>query len=121
MIFPEKGKRCIEITKELTKCHNHEPKGPGHRNMVMVLRGTIMGYELGEIQKFAVRNSQGSIPKELMVGHANHAKLGMADLLTQCRMFCFDNGWNFDDIQEMGMNHLIERQKEFQKDGWGEQ
>lgn len=116
MIFLKRGKEVCEITKELRRLLNREP--PMENRCIM--RAAIMGYELGPIQQYAVYNGRLQMDAVLMKGYEENAKLGMADLITQCRMMCLEMGWNFDDIQKQGLDHLKERHVEFEKDGWAE-
>ncbi len=116
MIF--KNGICIDLNKEHMRLHQQEPKGTKHR---LILRSSIMGYELGDIQKFAVKNSQENMDADIKRALGANARLGMADLITQCHMFCLDMGWDFEDIQIMGLEHLKERHVEIKRDGWGEE
>ena len=116
MFFLNRGKEVVEITKELRRLLNKEPQMENR----CIMRAAIMGYELGPIQQFAVYNGRLKMSEGRLRGYEENAKLGMADLITQCRMMCLENGWNFDEIQKMGLDHLKERQKEFEMDGWAE-
>jgi len=108
----------VEITKELFALRKLEP---GSSPMRSILRTNIMGYELGAIQEFTSKNSQERLPEHIKQGLKDEAMLGMADLITQCRMLCLDiPGWNFDEIQKLGLDHLKERHEDFKKDGFGE-
>jgi len=115
MIF--KNGKCIDIKKELRELHREEPQVTNHR---LIMRGCIMGYELADIQKFVVKNSQENMDEKLKKALGANAKLGMADLLTQCYMLCIDLGWDFEDVQVLGLEHLKERHVEIKRDGWGE-
>jgi len=37
------------------------------------------------------------------------AKTEMSDLLTQCKVICDREGWDFDDLVKMGVDRMIER------------
>jgi len=115
MIFV--GKEAIDITEELYKLYRKEPPSSKQR---IVLRTAIMGYELGDIQQFAVRNTQERLPDEVKKAYEENAKLGMADLITQCLMLCFDLGWSSHEILLLGLKHLKERHKDFEQYGFGE-
>ena len=117
MIFLKNGTEVVEITKELRRLYNKEPAKSRQRE---ILRSAIMGYELADIQKFTVKNAQANLPVNIKSGLEANAKLGMADLITQCRMLCFDFYWNFDEIQNMGLKHLKERHVELKRDGFAD-
>lgn len=117
MFWLKRGREEVEITKELEKLRRAEPPNSTHK---MILRTNIMGYELGAIQEFTSKNSQEQLPDYIKQGLKDEAMLGMADLITQCRMLCLDvDDWNFDEIQKLGLDHLKERHKDFKKEGFG--
>ena len=118
MFFLHNGKEVVEISKELQRLHNREPP---HNNQSKIVRTSIMGYELGHIQQFAVKNIQKNLDPTIKRGLEEEAKLGMADLIITCRMFCIDNFWSFDEIQKLGLDHLKERHEEFKKDGFAQE
>ena len=107
----------IDVKKEFKALHVSEPAVTNSRK---VMRTSIMGYELGDIQKFAVKNSQEHLDIKIKKALEANAKLGMADLIAQCHMFCLDFGWDFEAIQLLGLEHLRERHVEIERDGWGE-
>jgi len=118
MFWLNRGKDEVEITKELMKLRRAEPSVTPAK---LILRTNIMGYELGAIQEFSTKNSQEHLPEYIKQGLKDEAMLGMADLIIQCRMLCLDIPmWNFDVIQKMGLDHLIERHEDFKKDGFGD-
>ena len=118
MFFLYNGKEVVEISKELRILYNREPP---HNNHSKIVRTSIMGYELGAVQQFAVKNNQKDLNPMIKRGLEEEAKLGMADLITTCRMFCIDNFWSFDEIQKLGLDHLKERHEEFKKDGFAQE
>jgi hypothetical protein len=109
-------KDMVEISKELRVLRNQEPTSTPQKD---IMRAAIMGYELGAIQQYTIRNAAKDYPEILKKGYEANAKLGMADLIIQCRMFCLDHYWNFDEIQKLGMTHLKERHEDFKREGWG--
>lgn len=117
MFFLKHGKEVIEISKELRRLRNHEPV---HDEQSMIVRTNIMGYELAAIQHFTTLNAQRNLNPVIKKGHEEDAKLGMADLITQCRMLCLDMYWSFDDIQKLGLDHLKERFKDFEVEGFAQ-
>jgi len=112
MIFPNKGKECIEITKELKRLH----KQPFEKDKRMSLkRAAIISYELGELNHFLVYDDF-SDNEMLLKSYGELAKHAMGDLVIQLRMICLDQGWEFDLIQKQGLEHRKERQKEIISD-----
>ena len=112
----EKGK-VVEISRELRRLRAREPP---HSNKTDILRTTIMGYELGAIQQYTVRVAHKTLHDDMRRGLEENAKLGMADLVTQLRMYCIDNHWNFNDIQAMGLQHLKEQHEIWKMEKWGD-
>ena len=117
MFFLQNGKHVVQISKELRALRAKEPPWSAQRS---ILRTSIMGYELGAIQQYACRSAAKNVHPDTKTGFEENAKLGMADLVTQCRMFCLDHYWAFDKIQKMGLDHLRERHEEIKVDGWAE-
>ncbi|WP_292486429.1 hypothetical protein [Methanohalobium sp.] len=117
MIFPGNGNRAVEITKSLKKIRRLEP--PTGKQQ-LVTRAAIMGYKLGDLQQFAVYNARSNMDSQILSSYQENAKLALANLVTQARMFCMDMGWDFDSIQELGLQHLQERMSEIQQDGFAE-
>lgn len=102
---------------DLIELSKNEPDNSTQRH---ILRCAIMGYELGAIQQAIVRDSS-DLPDHMKNGHIENGKLGMADLITQCKMLCLDMGWDYRAIERLGVEHLRERQKDFMNDeGWCE-
>ena len=117
MIFPNNGNRTVEITKSLKKIRRLEPPKDQQQ---LVTRAAIMGYELGDLQQFAVYNARSNMDPHVLWSYQENAKLALADLLIQARMVCMDMSWDFDTIQELGLQHLQERMSEIQQDGFAE-
>ncbi|ADI73542.1 hypothetical protein Metev_0636 [Methanohalobium evestigatum Z-7303] len=117
MIFPNNGNRTVEITKSLKKIRRLEP--PKNKQQ-LVTRAAIMGYELGDLQQFAVYNARSNMDPQILGSYRDNAKLALSDLLIQARMVCMDMGWDFDEVQELGLQHLQERMSEIQQDGFAE-
>lgn len=116
MIFPEKGKECVEITKEIVKLY----KQPFEKRKTQQLkRGCILSYELGELINFIVYNDvsqeDDKVRDETIFRSKERlAKMGLGDLLIQLRFLCINHGWDIDTIQRDALNHRIERQKEIE-------
>ena len=117
MIFPENGKECLEITKEIKKLARHNFEKHKCQNFK---RAAIINYEVQELTHFMVydevsqeddkeRDERIHKPKELL------AKMGMGDLIIQLRFYAYKMGWDIDTIQRDALNHRIERQKEIEE------
>lgn len=117
MIFPENGKECIEITKEIVKLYKQPFEKTKCNNLK---KGCILSYELGELINFIVYNhvsqENGKVRDEqIYKAKERLAKMGLGDLLIQLRFLCIDNGWDIDNIQRDALNHRKERQKEIEE------
>jgi len=108
-----------DMMAELRKLYGDEPHIDGHQRLI--LRVVIMGYELGAIQEAVLRNASERLPDNIKRGHIENGKLGMADLLTQLKMLCFELGWDYRAIERLGVEHLKERHVDFKKEGWCEE
>jgi len=106
-----------DLFEKLKELRKYEPPPSNQKN---ILRCCIMGYELGDIQRAIKTNSMENIDFVIKQGHIENGKLGMADLITQLKMLCLDIGWNYKEIEKMGVDHLIERHEDFKKEGWSE-
>jgi len=91
-----------------------------------LFRMNIIMYELGDLARAIVyaerfRNSDkvmfrnGFKDKNTILAEG---KLAMADLLTQLHMLCISMDWDFENLREIGAQHLAERQQDFKRDGW---
>lgn len=103
-----------EITKELRKIRVYEPDS----SFKSVVRTAIVQYEFAAVSEYIVKKMQIKLPIGIKKGLEEEAKLGMADTITQCRMICLDQGWVFDKLQLLGLEHLKERSKDFKKEGY---
>lgn len=100
----------LEIKRELSKTATYST-----RDLIRFIKDGIPGipYHKNVIVSFKA--------SETVVNAMEHeAKLGMADLITQCRMLCLDCNWDFDELQILGLEHLKERHEDFKKDGFSE-
>lgn len=116
MIFPEKGKECIEITKEIKKL----AKLTFEKHKCQEFkRAAIINYEVQELTHFMVYDtvSQEDNKERDEIIHKpkeDLAKMGMGDLLIQLRFYAYHKGWDIDSIQRDALNHRKERQKEIE-------
>ena len=114
MIFPNRGKECIEISKIMKKLSKQPFEKMNCNNLK---KGCIVSYELGELINFivfdVVSHENGKKPyKTIYESRKKLAMMGIADLIIQLRFLCIEYGWEFDNIQKMGLEHRVERQKE---------
>lgn len=66
----------------------------------------ILTYELGDLARGLIYMKRYPDKAD---GYRGEAKLGMADLLAQCIVLCEREGWDFDEILELGIEHCIEK------------
>lgn len=95
----------------------------------LFFRCSIIGYEWGDVQRaivyanrFFEENSKvmfrdGFKDKSTILAEG---KLAMADLFTQLHLLCISLDWDIDELRKLGIKHLEERQKDFERDGWAE-
>lgn len=111
-------KYCTDdLHEKLLELRKHEPKDSKQRH---ILRGCIMGYELGAVQQAIKQDAQENLDPNIKKGYIENGKLGMADLITQLKMLCLDMGWDYKEIERLGVEHLVERHEDFKKEGWAE-
>ncbi len=111
------------IEKELIELKKNEPSSDNE-----FFRLAIMDYELGDLARSLVYSNRFNESNKVQYGSnwispeviLSNGKLAMADLVTQLHMLCLSLGWNFEDLRELGLEHLRERQKDFERDGWSE-
>jgi len=117
MIFPEKGKECLEISKIIKKLAS-QPFEKTKCNQLK--KAAIINYEVQELTHFLVYDTVSQEGKkirdeELHKPKESLAKMGLGDLLVQLRFICYEQGWDIDTIQRDALNHRIERQKEIEE------
>lgn len=91
-------------------------------------RTNIIMYELGDLCRAIVyanrfKNTDKILFRDGFKGCdtiLSEGKLAMADMITRLRMLCVSLNWSFDELSELGIKHLEERQKDHQRDGWCE-
>ncbi len=109
-----------KILKELKK---NEPTSDN-----LFFRTNIIMYEFGDLCRSIVYSERFKDNNNTLFrdGFKNtntilsEGKLAMADMITQLRMLCLSLEWNFDELSEIGVKHLEERQKDYIRDGWNE-
>ena len=50
-------------------------------------------------------------------GYVGLAKKQMSDLISMCRMYCEQKGWNFDELMRFGEEAYLERMEDLKKYG----
>ena len=91
-------------------------------------RTNIIMYEFGDLCRSVVyaerfKNSNKTLFRDGFKDTStilSEGKLAMSDMITQLRMLCLSFEWNFDELSELGIKHLEERQKDYIRDGWNE-
>jgi len=91
-------------------------------------RTNIIMYEFGDLCRAIVYANRFKNTDKIMFRDGfkdvniimSEGKLAMADMITQLRMICVSLNWNFDEVSELGIKHLEERQKDHERDEWVE-
>ena len=91
-------------------------------------RTNIIMYEFGDLCRAIVYANRFKNTDKIMFRDGfkdvniimSEGKLAMADMITQLRMLCVSLNWNFDEVSELGIKHLEERQKDHERDEWVE-
>jgi len=110
---------CIDITLNILKAQ--EPDSDN-----LFFRLAIIDYELGDLARAIVYSERFTKKAMFRDGFKDKSviltegKLAMADVLTQLHLLCISLGWNFEELRELGAQHLEERQKDFKRDEWKE-
>ncbi len=128
----QKGLKEVELPKEklglnfeyyIKELKKNEPTSDNE-----FFRTNIIMYELGDLCRAIVYSKRFKDSDKILFrdGFKNcdtilsEGKLAMADMITQLRMLCISLNWSFDELSELGIKHLEERQKDHQRDGWSE-
>jgi hypothetical protein len=64
-------------------------------------------YELGDLSKMLFYRKV--YPSDRSKGYSIEAKIAMSDLLAQCTVICEREGWDFEEVWELGISRCIER------------
>ena len=118
-----KGKSVSDIENKLIELKKNEPTSDNE-----FFRTNIIMYELGDMCRAIVyaerfKNSNKTLFKDGFKEPSiilAEGKLAMADMITQLRMLCLTLKWDFDELSNLGVKHLEERQKDYIRDGWNE-
>ena len=108
-----KNRSVIEHTKRL--------KGLITRNEVFKdweTRLDIMTYQFGEACKyFKVYNKAYSSQPDVAKGYESEGKLALANFVVQLEMFCVVKGIDFNELRDLGYEHLQIKMKEVHEKG----
>lgn len=121
--FPIKPQVRTDIEKVLAELKKNEPTSDNK-----FFRLSIIAYEFGDLNRAIVYANRFNESNKTQYGSKwkdpdgilAEGKLALADMLTQIQMLCLTLEWDFEELRELGANHLRERQKDFQRDGWAE-
>lgn len=104
-----------DIEKELAELKKNEPTSDNQ-----FFRMSIIGYELGDLHRAIVYSQRFKNDEKLKMSHLANGKLAMADLLIQLNLLCMTLEWDFEELRKLGLEHLKERHKDFEKNRWCE-
>jgi len=115
--------QASSFERRLQKLKNNEPTSDN-----LFFRTNIIMYEFGDLCRSIVYSERFKNNNKTLFRNGfkdtnvilSEGKLAMADMITQLRMLCLSLGWNFDDLSELGIKHLEERQQDFNRDRWNE-
>lgn len=116
-----KEKLTLNFESMLQELKKNEPTSDN-----LFFRTNIIMYEFGDLCRSIVyaerfKNTDKPLFRNGFKDNSTilaEGKLAMADMITQIRMLCLSLGWNFNELSELGIQHLEERQKEHVRDGW---
>ena len=104
-----------DIDKGLIELKGNEPDSDSQ-----FFRMSIIGYELGDLNRAIVYAKRFKDDKRASTAYLANGKLAMADLLTQLYLLCLTLEWDFNTLRKLGLDHLRERHDDFRRDGWSE-
>lgn len=112
---------ATKINEALCALKSREPTSDNE-----FFRMNIIMYELGDLARAIVYAERFRNSNEVMFRNGfkdkntilAEGKLAMADLLTQLHILCISMGWDIENLREIGVQHLAERQQDFKRDGW---
>jgi len=89
------------------------------RTLGLFINLNILSYELGYVQKriqymvSANVNIEDPIKRQdVYKAHRNDAKLEFSDLIIQVKSFCERMGWDFKELEKLGLERYRERMEE---------
>ena len=84
-----------------------------------ILRLSIMQYTFGYfVRDIVYANRFRNDPEKCKAYGGEHTKLLFANALIQWKIMCEQLGYNFEEMLSLGQEHLEERYKDFNRDGW---
>jgi len=72
----------------------------------------VMTYELGSLVECHHKSKRYGEQ-----GYVGLAKKGMSDLISMCRMYCEQKGWDYDELIKFGEEAYLERMEDLRKHG----
>ena len=84
---------------------HHHSKAINHSTPMRMM---IISYELGDLHRALFRYTFLTERLGDPRGYKGEAKLAIADILTQLRILLFELGLDWDEVVELGEDHLIE-------------
>jgi len=77
----------------------------------------VATYELGKIIQCHHYTKRFGIDRVEIMGYKAYGKAEMADLISMLRMFCEQQGWNFDELKYLGEERYLERMEDLRNNG----
>lgn len=119
----EDNKECVnsikeytnDIENELAELKKNEPTSDNQ-----FFRMCIASYEFGDLHRSIVYSERFKNDPKIRAAHLANGKLALADLLTQLGLLCMTQEWSFEGLRRLGVDHLKERHRDFERDGWSE-
>jgi len=119
-----------EVDNVLKQLKSQEPNSDN-----LFFRLAIINYEFGDLnraivysERFCNDETMFKIEegKEVMFRDGfkdkkvilSEGRLAMADMLTQLYLLSLSLGWDWNELRKLGADHLAERHKDFNRDGW---
>lgn len=104
-----------DIDKLLAELKKNEPTSDNQ-----FFRLSIIAYEMGDLHRSIVYAERFKNDPKIRAGHLANGRLALADALTQLYLLCMSLEWDFHALRKLGADHLAERHRDFERDGWSE-
>lgn len=83
-------------------------------------RITVMTYELGRIAQGLVYADHAMTrikpDTNSSEGYREEARIGLEDLITQCRLLAEEQRWKYNELQDRGEARFLERMKQLEEE-----
>lgn len=103
----------VEVDKLLKELKKNEPTSDN-----LFYRLSIIAYEMGDLHRAVAYAERFKNDPKIRTGYLADGKLALADTLTQLFLLCETLEWDFHKLRKLGADHLAERHKDFERDGW---